>query len=129
MEESSFSRSQMSLREKLWHVHWLFVLLVCAVAGIEAGRLDALHPRHADIQEYDVGFELGGKSQRFLAVAGLADDIVAGFVFENLAEPIPCRLFVVDDEHFHEVSSSIGNRSVTVYWSLLSSRVTLARLP
>ena len=29
-----FSRSEMSLREKLWHVSWSFVLLVAAVCGV-----------------------------------------------------------------------------------------------
>lgn len=34
MEEPGLHRTELTLRQKLWQIQWLFVLLICAVAGI-----------------------------------------------------------------------------------------------
>ncbi len=34
MDEFGLNRSEMTLRQKVWHIHWMFVLLLCATAGI-----------------------------------------------------------------------------------------------
>jgi rod shape determining protein RodA len=36
---TGFDRHHLTLREKLWQVRWLFVLLLCAIAGIGIGML------------------------------------------------------------------------------------------
>jgi len=83
--------------------------------GIEMMRgFDALHARHADVEQHDVGPQAGGEVQRFVTVGRFADDRVAVFVGQNLAETIAGGFFVVDDQDFHAASSSNGNRSVTV---------------
>ncbi len=39
MSETRLNRPEFTLRQKLWHIDWLFVLLVCAVAAIGAAML------------------------------------------------------------------------------------------
>ena len=39
IRESGFNRQNTSLGRKLWQIHWLFVLLVCATAGIGVAML------------------------------------------------------------------------------------------
>ena len=34
MDEFGSNRSEMTVRQKVWHIHWMFVLLLCATAGI-----------------------------------------------------------------------------------------------
>ena len=34
MGEAGLNRIEMTLRQKVWHIHWLFVLLLCATASI-----------------------------------------------------------------------------------------------
>ncbi|MDP6883743.1 MAG: rod shape-determining protein RodA, partial [Rhodospirillales bacterium] len=34
MSDSGLNRPQMTLRQKVWHIHWMFVLLLSATAGI-----------------------------------------------------------------------------------------------
>jgi rod shape determining protein RodA len=34
MDEFGSNRSEMTMRQKVWHIHWMFVLLLCATAGI-----------------------------------------------------------------------------------------------
>ena len=49
------------------------------------GGGDAVHDRHLDVHDDDVGLELDGHLDGLLAVAGLADDLVAGLA-EHLGE-------------------------------------------
>ena len=65
------------------------------------GRLDAVHPRHADVQEGDVRLRLGRKPDRLLAVGRLGDHLVLVEVLEQLPQPVARRLFIVDDQYLH----------------------------
>ncbi|MDX9861564.1 MAG: rod shape-determining protein RodA [Rhodospirillales bacterium] len=39
MRDNGFNRTHLSLGQKLWQIHWLFVLLLCATAGIGVAML------------------------------------------------------------------------------------------
>ena len=55
MSDSTLNPPQLTLREKLWHIHWLFVLLLCVTAAVgvamlysaAGGRVDPWASRHA----------------------------------------------------------------------------------
>ena len=55
MSESTLNPPQLTLREKLWHIHWLFVLLLCVTAAVgvamlysaAGGSVDPWASRHA----------------------------------------------------------------------------------
>ena len=55
MSESTFNPPQLTLREKLWHIHWLFLLLLCVTAAVgvamlysaAGGSVDPWASRHA----------------------------------------------------------------------------------
>ncbi|MED5395976.1 MAG: rod shape-determining protein RodA [Pseudomonadota bacterium] len=55
MSDSTLNPPQLTLREKLWHIHWLFVLLLCVTAAVgvamlysaAGGSVDPWASRHA----------------------------------------------------------------------------------
>ncbi len=55
MSDSTLNPPQLTLREKLWHIHWLFVLLLCVAAAVgvamlysaAGGSVDPWASRHA----------------------------------------------------------------------------------
>ena len=55
MSNSTLNPPQLTLREKLWHIHWLFVLLLCVTAAVgvamlysaAGGSVDPWASRHA----------------------------------------------------------------------------------
>ena len=67
-------------------------------AGQRAGRLDAVHLRHADVEEDDVGFQRLHHRHRFAAVGGFTDD----------HELRPRFLEALDDLHAHQ-AFIVGN--------------------
>ena len=62
------------------------------LAGQRPGRLDAVHPGHADVEKDDVGFQALHHGDRLAAIAGLADDQELG----------PGFLQAVDDLFAHQ---------------------------
>ena len=67
-----------------------------------ARELDAVHLRHVDVGEHEVGGHRVQQLERLAAVRRLADDRErqrAGAVVEELAQPPPRRRLVVDDQH------------------------------
>lgn len=64
-----------------------------------AGRLQTVHPGHADVHEDDVGPQPGGEPHGFGAVLGLADRGEAGGALEKHAEAEPLKRLVVGDQH------------------------------
>ena len=94
------------------------------------GRLDAVHVRHLDVHEDDVGPRGAGQVDRLGAVARLADHLVP-FFLEHLAQVHADERLVFGDQDAHGVSSpqsrssSSGTRMVTVApapspWSAVS---------
>ena len=57
---------------------------------------------------------LAGNVKGFAAITGFAHHLVAVFIRQDLAQPVACRSFVIDDQDFHDTTSSKGKRRVTV---------------
>jgi hypothetical protein len=80
-----------------------------------ARHLEAVEPRHLDVEEHDVRLQPFDGRQRFDAVAGLADDFDAADLAEQVAELVARQLFVVDEHgaqvHGHAVTRSGSARS------------------
>ena len=53
-----------------------------------AGGLDAVHARHPDVHQDDVGRELGGSRTASRAVGGLADDSMSGCASRIMRKPV-----------------------------------------
>ncbi len=65
------------------------------------GQLDAVHVRHVDVGEHEVGRRRMQDVERLAAVLRLADDRDRqhrGAIVEQLAQPMPRRRLVVDDQ-------------------------------
>ena len=60
-------------------------------------RVDTVATRHLDVHDHQVGLEAFGQLDGFLAVAGLADDLVA-FLPQHLGQVEPDECFVLGDE-------------------------------
>jgi hypothetical protein len=68
------------------------------LARESAGGFDAVHARHADVHQHDIGRMLGRRLDGFLAGAGLGDDLdVAGGLQHGLEAGAHHRLVVGDD--------------------------------
>ena len=69
------------------------------VVGDEvAGGLDAVHPRHLDVHQHDVGAGRAGPFDRLEAVGGLADDLDVVLDREDHREARPHHGVVVDEQ-------------------------------
>ena len=68
------------------------------LAGKRLGRLDAVHPGHADVEKDDVGFQALHEGDRLAAIAGLTHDQELG----------PRFLQAVDDLLAHQ-AFIVGN--------------------
>ena len=62
-----------------------------------AGRLDAVHPRHVQIHQHDLGSEIPHLPQRLGAAVRLAGDQHA-LLLEQAAQPRAKQVVVVDDQ-------------------------------
>ena len=69
--------------------------------AIVAGRLEAVHHRHPDVEQAHVGPEAPRERDRLGAVGGLADDLDVGLRVEDHAEPRAHEVLVVGDQHAH----------------------------
>ncbi len=76
-----------------------------------ARRLDAIHARHADVEQNEVRLEGPRDRDRLTTVGGLAAGLRRHAPGEQAAEPLACERFVVDDQHFHR-GPPAGMRSV-----------------
>ena len=80
------------------------------------GRVDAVAARHLDVHDHQVGSQALGEFDRLLAVAGLADDLVA-LLAQHLGEIHADERLVLGDEH----AARLWRRpSVTRSWRTLS---------
>ena len=97
-----------------------------------ARHLEAAEPRHLDVEEDDVRLQPVDGRQRFDAVAGLADDLDAADLSEQVAELVAGQLFVVDEHgaqvHGHAVTRSGSARSGISMLAQVPSPGTLAQL-
>ena len=64
-------------------------------------RLDAVDPRHANVEQHDVRLRLDGEPYGFLAVAGLGDHLVFVELADQLPQAVAGGLLVVNDQDFH----------------------------
>ena len=78
-----------------------------------AGGLQAVHARHADVQQHEVGLEPLDGFDRLATVAGLSDHLHAIHVAEQIEQSLPGQRFVIDYQRFHRPPAS-GIRTVTV---------------
>ena len=65
---------------------------------IDARRLEAVHARHLDVEDGQVGLQLAHQLDRLVAPAGLADDVVA-LLLEGLAQVEADDRFVFSDHN------------------------------
>ena len=63
-----------------------------------AGRVDAVHDRHLEVHQDDVGAPLAGEPYRLLAVAGVADDLEPLVGAEREPEGFGEEVMVVRDQ-------------------------------
>ena len=80
-------------------------------------RLDAARTRHDDVHEDDIGFQRPGAKDRFLEVAGLADDLDVFLRVEQELEPAAHDGVVVDyhDSDLAQTGTS-ARRVVPLMW-------------
>lgn len=64
-----------------------------------AHHVDPREAGHLDIEEDEVRVQAVDDFDRFAAVRGLADDLGARLAGEQILQPLPGRLFVVDDKN------------------------------
>jgi hypothetical protein len=78
-----------------------------------AGRLDAVHVRHADVHQHHIRIELAGERDRLGAVCGLADDLDVGFGAQDHPEAAAHKLLVVreQDANRHARAEPSGRRA------------------
>ena len=87
-------------------------------------HLEAGQPRHLHVEEHDVGLQPLDRRQRFDAVAGLADDLDAADLAEQVAELVARQLLVVDEDR-----AQIHRHAVTRSGTVSSGISTLAHVP
>jgi hypothetical protein len=71
------------------------------VAPQELQHLEAVELRHLDVQEEEVGLQLGRRLHGLEAVAALAHDLGLGDAIEVFAQEDAGRFLVVHDEDAH----------------------------
>ena len=78
-----------------------------------AGRLDAVHVRHADVHEHDIRIEFARQGDRLAAVRGLANDIDVGFGAEDDANAAAHERLVIreQDADRHARADRSGRRT------------------
>ncbi len=76
--------------------------------------LDAVQPRHTNVQHDHVRLEFRRQLQRTLAVRGLADYRMRATFLEQLSQAVARGRFIVDDQYVHGALSSHGNCSFTL---------------
>ena len=64
-----------------------------------AGPPDAVEPRHADVDQRDVGPQLAAQRHGVDAVGGLADHLEAGLGLQDHPQPGPDERLVVGQQH------------------------------
>ena len=69
------------------------------VAGDPPRGLEAVHDRHADVHQHDVGALAGHERHRLGAVGGLTDDLDVGLTVEQHREAAAHERLVVGDDH------------------------------
>ena len=67
--------------------------------GEEPGGREAVHARHPDVHQDEVGRAAAGKRDRLNTVRGLADDLDVGFGFEDRPQPAAYHGLVVGEQH------------------------------
>ena len=67
--------------------------------GQSAGHLDAVEPRHPDVDQADVGAQSAGQVDRLDAVGGLGDHGDVGLVLQDEPQPAADHRLVVGEQH------------------------------
>lgn len=76
-------------------------------------RFDAAESRHPNIEQHDIGLQLGRDRDRLFTVAGLARKLVVVKVVNDLSQSIPSESLVIDDQDLHALVPSTGKRNNT----------------
>ena len=79
--------------------------------GQDLGRLDAVHDRHVDVHQDDVGAQLAGLLHPLLAVGGGAHDLDVGLEGQQLLQVVQGARDVVDDQDLDQVSHGLSGAS------------------
>ncbi len=75
-------------------------------------RLDAVHPGHANVEQYHVGRHRGRLAECLDAAASLTDDLGVTNLREEASQPFTRRRLVVDDQYL-EHGTQLLSRAVT----------------
>ena len=89
------------------------------------GRLDAIHHRHDQIHQNQIGLVVATAPHRFGAVVGHPGDLVARHRLEHPPQPLHGHLGVVDYGNSHDFASPIN--SITTFRRLSSWKLPLVR--
>ena len=81
------------------------------VAQQLGGRREAVHHRHPDVHQHDVGARRADDRERLAAVGCLADDLEVGLGVDQHADAGPEQRLVVDEHHPDRRASSRRCRS------------------
>ena len=115
MAELAFSRAQMTVREKLWQIHWLFVVLLLATAAVGvAMQYSAADGRMEPVAARDIV-----PGDRLLLAVGDRVPVDAIRAHQEMVSAIAARR--VDD------AEEAGRRDAMVL--VEEFRETLSRLP
>ena len=87
----------------------ILALIITVILVQVARRFDAVHPGHADVEQYDVRILASRDFEGLQPVACLADHLVNARIIEQLPQAIARRRFVVDNQDPHCSDSSSGN--------------------
>ncbi len=77
------------------------------------GRLEPVHPRHANVHEHDVGPVGHDRLERARTVAGLRNDNEFGVGLNQGSEPGPHDRLVVRDDDSERAHSATGTLTST----------------
>ena len=91
--------------------------------------LDPIDSGHANIEQHDLRTEASRLCESFLAVCGLAYNLMGAEILDQLPQPVACRLLVINDQDSHVPVSSYGKRRLTLYAVGLSSTSSVAWWP
>jgi hypothetical protein len=79
------------------------------LADDPAGGLDPIETGHADIHQHDVGAQATRLRDRFLSIAGLADNVDVGLALEDQAEAASHQRLIVDDKDTQGATNVVGS--------------------
>jgi hypothetical protein len=71
-----------------------------------AGSLETIHPRHSDVQQHYLRLQRRRLLDRLYPVGRFTNHLVVIVPSDHSRQPVPGQLFIIYDEHLHQLVSS-----------------------